>query len=49
MGGRGGGWVGAPPRLFKKYDVLFQFFQVMPGTWAPALNDFVFTPWVAHL
>lgn len=33
--------------LSKKYDVLFHFFQVMPSTWAPALNDFVFTAWVA--
>ena len=33
--------------LSEKYDVLFHFFQVMPSTWAPALNDFVFTPRVA--
>ena len=33
--------------LSKKYDVLFHFFQVMPSTWALALNDFVFTAWVA--
>ena len=33
--------------LSKKYDILFHFFHVMPSTWAPALNDFVFTPRVA--